>query len=115
MQNELQTSRKHSYMLFVPGDFRNFEGLLVKLRSRIDPVSVHIWERLPTPVQASITNPSVDSHKLQLLVIKELNTLLRGDSLYSRQVFADAVLSEDTRHLLAMAPVGIDLVELNRR
>jgi len=25
-KNKLQTSRKHSYMLFVPADFRNFEG-----------------------------------------------------------------------------------------
>lgn len=45
MQNELYTSRKHSYMLFVPGDFRNFDGLVAKLRSLNDLVSVHIWER----------------------------------------------------------------------
>ena len=110
-----QTSRQGGYMLFVPQDFRDMEGLVNKLCSHTDPISNRLWDRLPLETQKIIRESKPDSPAVQACVINALNDFLYSDTLYSRDEFPDEILSKETRRLIKCDPRGAALLEFNRR
>ena len=110
----LQTSRKSTFMLFVPADFSDFSCFFQKLHAHSDPVSAHIWEQFSPSARDNI-NKEQDDTKIQPALIAELNRILQSGHIYSKRVFSSDKLSKETKHLLSMNPYGPSLVELNRR
>ena len=96
------------------GDFKDYPGLVERLRKREDAVSQYIFGRLPEATQQWLTQGS-DIIKYQEYFIAELNLLLQGPLLYEATRFAGVKLSTETQVLLDDKPTGQEeSVRLNR-
>ena len=93
-------------------------SLVVKLQDTRAPVSKFIASQLSEDMQwvlIGYNGTSTPSAQQQKVLLSDLNRLLRVDSLYDVQRFADIELSEQTQTLLTQNPQsGEALVRLNR-
>jgi hypothetical protein len=74
------------------------------LANGADPVSVFLRSRLQNSVQPSTIS----------VLVKDLNQVLSGPSIYEPARFADVVLRPETRELLKQNPAGEQLARLNK-
>src|SRR5262249_2367815 len=75
-------------------------GFTAKLANASDPVSRFLREQAKTDAPAEL--------------IKSLNLVLAGPSIYEKARFADVKLRPDTRQLLQQNPTGYQLARLNK-
>ncbi|MCL5236881.1 MAG: LPS assembly lipoprotein LptE [Nitrospirae bacterium] len=107
-----------SHILFTIKDIKDPGSLALKLQEPKDSLSRYIREQLSPAAYRLVDkyNPSEKAlEPLKNALIKELNTLLQGPSLFNEERFASVMLSENTRELIRQNPKGTDRVRLNRQ
>jgi sulfate transport system permease protein len=79
------------------------EAVVEKLRTHEEPVTAFLWQRFPEPLRQQLTasaGAETIGSALQTNVVRELNTILRGGSIYDERRFEAVTLSEKTQWLL---------------
>jgi ACS family hexuronate transporter-like MFS transporter len=91
-------------------------GFLARFKTPADDVSKYLVTRLSPEVQARLASLSTSAPAPEVVdaVITNLNSVIRGDSIYDVQRFAAVTLGPDTQKLLASSPKGDTLASLNR-
>ena len=100
--------------LFTQGDFADFGDFRQKLTAHSDQVSLFVWNSFSAADQQLLTSPTATETQQTLALVSELNTLLRGPSIYTAPRFAGVTLSPQTSTLLGSSPTGDALILLNR-
>ncbi|HEU4768645.1 MAG TPA: patatin-like phospholipase family protein, partial [Pyrinomonadaceae bacterium] len=105
--------------LFSRNTFCDLHGLIYKIKqpSPADLFSADLRRRLsPTTVQMldNLVDPQDPSPELEDALIKDLNELLHGSSLYDKQRFPTEKLTDQTKALLDRPPLDESRVLLNR-
>lgn len=100
---------------FFSGTFKNFSLLTAKLKAPTDPVSSYLRERLSekTTQLLTDTNP-VDLAVLQKTLIKDLNGIIDGDSIYTPERFKNVGLRPETTNQMGKVTWLKKPVLLNR-
>jgi len=115
--NIQRMEQKSISSLFNTGDLKDPERFTVKLRNASDPLSKYIREQF-SPGTQQMLDAYNDSHppsnSLKNALIDELNNLLKGESLYKKEYFAQVDLTKETKKLLAKNPEGKKVIRLNR-
>jgi hypothetical protein len=77
-------------------------ALAKRLREQNDPVSKFLWNELSAQVRKQLAVPDPDSEpqSVNAPLVKDLNRLLGGSSLYEAQRFSQITLSDATRRLI---------------
>jgi len=78
-------------------------AFVAKLSSGQDAVSAYLRSRLPDPVK---TDPAA--------LVKDVNQVLAGPSIYDRARFGGVTLRPETQRLVAANPTGQDVARLNK-
>ncbi len=112
-----QTEDAKSTTLSV-ADLKSFPSLAAKLGETTNAVSVYLNGRLTAGTRQALAQAAgtgVVSPVLQADLVKELNALIEGPSLYEPQRFSGLEVRDETRQLLKQNPQGAALANLNRR
>jgi hypothetical protein len=96
------------------GDFTDLWGLVGKLVTHTDAVSLYLWERFSPKVQQVLANPKATVMRQQNILVSALNEILRGNSIFERSRFAEVKLSAETRDLIQQSPTEKNQILLNR-
>lgn len=100
-----------------PDDLLQLSALAAALRTPTDPVSQFIRGQLSAatlPLVDSFVIGTTDPDPLRNALVVDLNALLEGPNIYDPQRFNGITLRPKTQVLLAVDPLGDDLIELNR-
>jgi drug/metabolite transporter (DMT)-like permease len=104
----------HAPAALTAADIKDQSGLTGKLRQPTDPVSQLVSGRLSDKTrQALAVEAGAGSEALDGLVT-DLNTIIKGGSIYDQQRFVGVNLSSQTQDLLAKNPQSEALAYLNR-
>lgn len=98
-------------------DIMDLASLAKKLRTKSDAVSAYLSEQLDAPAQAALAAyvPTVDTAKeLTAALVKNLNRLVAGPSLFQDARFRGVRVREETAALRRKNPQGQELMRLNR-
>ena len=98
-------------------DLKDPAGMILKLQSPGDPVSLYIREHLSYDTKKMIDEyrrPEKPSDLLKTSLLADLNSLLRKISFYDPGRFARVPLTGEVRELIRRNPQGEDRVRLNR-
>lgn len=102
---------------FSASDLLNVAGLNTRLKDPKDPLGTYLRSRL-TPATRQLLDryivPNQWDKALQDALVDNLNTLLKGPSLYQAERFKAVQLSEETKKLIKRQPQGEDPIRLNR-
>jgi uncharacterized repeat protein (TIGR04138 family) len=93
-------------------DFLDLPAFTHRLQAQADPVSSALWSRLSEPSRQASLHPGLKG--ADAILVKELNEIVRGPSLYDQSRFAGIALSEHTRLLLDRALRPEQIARLNR-
>jgi uncharacterized repeat protein (TIGR04138 family) len=93
-------------------DLLDVPGLATRLRAHADPVSAFLWGRFSEAGRQAPHHPSTKG--TDAVLVKELNEIIHGPSVYEASRFAGVDLSEQTRLLLAHEPREGQTARLNR-
>lgn len=91
-----------------------------KLNEKADPISCYLWAQLSTTTQHALGSfqPSnsdpIDRRVLAESLGQDFDRIIRGQSIYDSQRFAQCALQATTLGLAAQNPQGDDLERLNR-
>src|SRR5260370_6080030 len=88
-----------------------------KLTSGSDAISVFLRGRLQDSVKADLAAYSASSANAKAVIsalVKDLNQLISGPSLYDKASFSNIVLRPETAQLLKQNPSGQQLARLNK-
>lgn len=101
---------------FAAEDIKDPVSLAAKLKEHADPVSRFLWERLSEATRQELLAGAADgqSKKLPSLLVKDLNDIVRTNSLYQESRFADVALSDATKSLAGQDLAGGRLIRFNR-
>jgi len=97
-----------------PSDIRRPAALLSRLVRGVNPVCLALRERLSEETIRTLKNDDVSRDERLGIVVSELNTILKGDSLYDAERFAGIKLSEQTNQLLEQKRRSRNFLALNR-
>jgi hypothetical protein len=101
-------------IMFDEDDFTDESDLVCKLRVHSHPVSKFLWEKFNDGSTKILTEKNETREKVHSTLIKELNNILKGDSIYTPGLFAEVKLRGETIALEKTKPSGDDLIYLNR-
>jgi hypothetical protein len=99
------------------GGLEDAPALASKLREAKDPVSQYLLDRLPADVRDMVAEDGggrAPRERLHAALVRGLNEILNGASIYDAQVFAGVDLDQETDALVHEELDGDDLVRLNR-
>ena len=102
---------------FSSTDIIDLDSFAKKLRAKSNAVSAYLSEQLDPPAQtalASYSPTSGSAKELTAVLVKNLNRLVAGPSLYSEARFKGIRVREETAALRRRNPQGQDLMRLNR-
>jgi hypothetical protein len=102
---------------FSVGDFIDAASLVTQLKSSGDPVSTYLRSRLSAPTLSELAAwqaPAVPSDLLRTLVVRDLNGILWGPSIWTAARFQGVTLRRETRDLLPNPPFGATGAEVPR-
>ncbi len=106
------------YALTISGDDIPFlPSLVQKLVEKSDPVSAFVSGQLDEAVRkdvAAFTAASTNSRALKSAMVRNINKVLSGPSIYDETRFRDVLLRPETRQLRQQNPQGQELSRLNR-
>jgi Na+/H+-dicarboxylate symporter len=98
-------------------ELKDPERLVVKLRDAADPLSSYFRKHFSTETQEML-NAYNDSHppsnSLKETLLDDLNELLKLESLYNEELFAQVDLSKEAKKLLAKNLQGKEIIHLNK-
>jgi hypothetical protein len=97
-----------------PSDIRRPAALLSRLVRGVNSVCLALRERLSEETIRTLKNDDVSRDERLGIVVSELNTILKGDSLYDAERFAGIKLSEQTNQLLEQKRRSRNFLALNR-
>lgn len=103
--------------LFYMDDLKDPALLVRKLLAAKDPLSQFLREEFSTETQQQIEafdGSASPTEALQEALIRELNKLLKGISLFDERRFAKIKLTRQIQILVKQKPEGDDLIRLNR-
>ena len=101
---------------FSAGNVRDFQTLASQLRVHATPLSVHLWKQLSPEARTVLESRSVPAGRLEMLLVRDINKILRAGNLYDATRFEGIALSETTRTQLRTPPGGGESrARLNRR
>lgn len=103
--------------MFVPGDFRDLDGLVRKLQVPADELSAFLVAHLsPETLSLGRAYPGTPPERqaLQKALLADFNRLIAGPCLYDVTRFQNVKLVENTRKLLAARLNSENLLRLNR-
>jgi hypothetical protein len=116
-------------VLFCDGDIIDLDGPAKRLKDNTDEVSKHIrskfWPSVRTLIDDYVAGLSSNKSRkeavkkdakktLKKALVKQLNLLIRGQSIYEEHRFAAVILARETSELLNEKPTGRELIRLNR-
>jgi fucose permease len=102
---------------FSMSGIKEMEPFIAKLKSPSDPVTTFMNGKLTEQTRQTLTEyqPGKSKQKpLQKSLIQDLNSIIKGDSIYDAQRFTGIVLRPETKQRLEKSPQGDDLLCLNR-
>ena len=91
--------------------------MATKLKARADGVSIYICGRLKQSTRKALEQwrgPEEVSQALKKAVIKDINAIIKGPSIWDAARFGRVNTRQDTRDLLERNPHGMDMARLNR-
>ncbi len=100
--------------LFSAGHFSDLSGLVAQLVSQQDAVSNYLWKIFDSTSQQVLKDPKSTVAQKQTALVKELNIILAGGSIYDSNRFAGIALSTETEALRDKNPQGAAEIRLNR-
>jgi len=90
---------------FKPDDVRDLPALASRLAGQADDVSRHTWSQLPNTTQTALhdyaQNTSAGAELARAALLRGLNRMVSGDSIYDPKAFSGVKLSLNTSQLLA--------------
>jgi 3-keto-disaccharide hydrolase len=98
-------------------DISNIDAFAKKISDKSDTVSAFLNEQLDESGKSSVaglTSTDANAKAAISALVKSLNKVLNGASIYEEKRFAGVRLSSGTQELLKKAPTGADLAHLNR-
>jgi hypothetical protein len=95
-------------------DVRRPAALLSRLVRGVNAVCLALRQRLSEETVRALKNDDVSTEERLGIVVSELNTILKGDSLYDAEKFAGIKLSEQTKQLLEQKRKSRNFLALNR-
>jgi len=101
---------------FTADDLTDLPGLAAKLKRPDGPVSQYIGTRLPKDTRDALANYTGEGDDLALrdLLVRDLNEIISGPSIFEKQRFFAIDLGWEAEKLLGLDPSGMDLRRLNR-
>jgi hypothetical protein len=125
---------ENSATAFGSADVADLAGLAKKLTGKVDPVSAFLSDQLDDAVMASLaaytpalaasapstggttsaTATATDDKAVKSALVKNLNKIISGPSIYDKARFQKVALRPETQLLLSTNPQGRDLVHLNK-
>ena len=99
------------------GDLKNLASFSKKLTSPTNALSVFLSAGLSGESRLALSKgerAGPAGMELERLLVKDLNGVIRGPSLYEEKRFAGVELRDVTRQLLERKPQGMELARLNR-
>lgn len=103
------------YSLFRPTDFIDLRRFLIEPRSNSKRVATYLWGLLTEETRRSISSHTPGDLNTLRTLAEELNTILRGASIFSAQRFGRVTSSPDTHILVGRKCTQEELILLNRR
>jgi hypothetical protein len=102
--------------LLSPGDLRDPKGLILRLKTRKDPISMFVWTQLSGATAGLIASYGGGSPPADVIedLLDDLNAMIAGPSIYDAAIFETVDLTPQTLQLLASNPTGGELLTLNR-
>ncbi|MBI5386975.1 MAG: hypothetical protein HZA90_20065 [Verrucomicrobia bacterium] len=108
---------KKGFSKFFESDVIDLAALVTKLKQPKEPVSIYLSKRLSWATRqllaryaASTSNPA----PLLTALVKDLNRIVRAQSIYEPHRFSGVALRPETQRLLSQEPQGDYLVRRNR-
>jgi multidrug efflux system membrane fusion protein len=98
-------------------DIKNWPGIIDQWRGQSNAVSAFLWQGLSNPDQLLLRDyqPSASSsNKVQDVVVKTLNKIIKGPDIYESERFKGVTLRPETTHLMQQNPTGTNAAPLNR-
>jgi hypothetical protein len=98
-------------------DVEDLASLASKLKQQQDAVSVYIYGNLSAVTRQALTDyqgSGSDPEPLKSSLVNDLNELIKTETVFDTQRFADVALRPKTQLLLALNPTGEWLIRLNR-
>lgn len=114
--NLLETTPGAAYFL-APADVKDPQRLALRLREGRDPLALYLRDRCSSRTRQMVfaDDPqAVADEALAAALAQDLNRLMRGESLYTKERFAGVKLSQDTRTTLDQNPKDTQRIRLNR-
>jgi len=103
------------FHLLRPADFKDLPALAAKLAKATDPLSVYLRGRLSPETGEALRSPdTVSPATLAPLLLADLNQVIQGECIYTKERFKKAKLNRETRRLAGSAPRGEDCEFANR-
>jgi hypothetical protein len=102
--------------LIRPGEFKDANGLAVRLRDGADAASLYLRERFAPDAQKALEaydGSAPAQEAISQILVAELNRLLR-ESLFDTESFECVTLSEEAKKLIGSKPQAHDLIRINR-
>ena len=100
--------------IFHAGSFADPASFLSKLTKSSDPVSQYLKSGIPKTLEYLNDPEHTDSAIPLDLLIQELNEVIENEPVYDTARFANVILGEETKAMLALNPTGNNRVVLNR-
>ena len=102
---------------FAADEIKDLPGLINRLRGQSDPASAFLWNGFSKSDQSMLMSydPSApNSTSAQVVVIRALQKIIGGPSIYKVKRFKGVTLRPETSELIKKNPTGANLVRLNR-
>jgi uncharacterized BrkB/YihY/UPF0761 family membrane protein/DNA-binding IscR family transcriptional regulator len=111
------TKRILGLSAFAETRLKEFPQLVTKLADESNPVSTYLMTRFDDELKKSLhdyTKSNADAKKTKAILVRNLNKIADGESIYDENRFASLKLREETRGLLGKKLASHDLARLNR-
>ena len=105
---------KSKSVRFTAADFRNFPVFVDTITDRLSPLPRYLSSRFTAQSRAVLTDGKALMERQEEVLIADLNELLDGEVIYSKERFSMYRLSEETKRLMAQNPEGEQRRRLNR-
>lgn len=98
-------------------DFRDEQaaaGFVEKLRTNSSPLSGYLWNRFSQESRTALLEPSMTPSKRSIILVRELDPIVAGPSLYDPARLQGITLAPETTALAGSNPQGGQLAQANR-
>jgi hypothetical protein len=103
------------FHLLRPADFKDLPALAAKLAKATDPLSVYLRGRLSPETKEALQNlDSVSPAALAQSLLADLNQVIEGECIYTKERFKKVKLNRETRRVAGSVPRGEDCEFANR-